>query len=255
MRQEDILEMNRAGWDMVAPVFCGGTALPIYGPLAPTEEDLRLLGDLAGVRALEIGCGSGHSLAYMAAHGASELWGIDLSQTQIELAATTLGERAWTAHLFRAPMETNPGVPESYFDLVLSIYALGWTTDLVRTLELVVSYLKPGGAFVFSWEHPVYSCLAYETGRVVLSRSYSEEGPILQRSWSGVPIVMQRRKLSTFINGLTAAGLVIDRLVEGDLDDSRVREKDQAPDKWYSVPRARLMPTTFIVKARKPLEP
>ena len=34
-------------------------------------------------------------------------------------------------------MEVNPGVPENYFDLVFSIYGLGWTTDLPETMALV----------------------------------------------------------------------------------------------------------------------
>ena len=61
MWQEDALEINRVGWDTVAPIFCAGTAPPIYDPLAPTEDDLGLLGDLVGARVLEIGCGSGHA--------------------------------------------------------------------------------------------------------------------------------------------------------------------------------------------------
>jgi hypothetical protein len=38
---QDVLDINRAGWDVVAPLFCGGTALPFYGPLAPTEDGRR----------------------------------------------------------------------------------------------------------------------------------------------------------------------------------------------------------------------
>jgi len=60
------LAINRAGWDRVAPVFHGGTALPEYGPLAPTEDALRLLELSPDLRALELGCGSGHSLRYLA---------------------------------------------------------------------------------------------------------------------------------------------------------------------------------------------
>jgi hypothetical protein len=57
-------------------------------------------------------------------------------------------------------MEVNPGVPQNHFDLVLSIYGLGWTTDLGATLALVNTYLRPGGCLVVSGEHPVYSCLS-----------------------------------------------------------------------------------------------
>jgi cyclopropane fatty-acyl-phospholipid synthase-like methyltransferase len=83
---ERALEINRAGWDRVAPVFHGGTALPEYGPLAPTEHTLCLLELTPGLRALELGCSSGHSLRYLAERGACELWGVDLSPVQIAFA-------------------------------------------------------------------------------------------------------------------------------------------------------------------------
>jgi SAM-dependent methyltransferase len=249
----DSLTINRRGWDAVAPQFCGGTALPMYGPLAPTEDELRLLGDLTGARVLELGCGSGHSLAYCATRGATELWGLDLSPVQIELARTTLRERDLDGHLFCAPMEENPGLPEGHFDLVLSIYALGWTTDLDRTLTLAARALRPGGRLVFSWEHPVYSCLAYEAGRLVMARPYGREGPESLDDWRGVPIVMHRRTLGTFVTAVAGAGLVVERVVEGDCNQALARPQDYDPAKWYSVPRAQLIPTTFVLAARKPV--
>ena len=39
---ERVLATNRAGWNQVAPMFHGGTALPEYWPLAPTEDELEL---------------------------------------------------------------------------------------------------------------------------------------------------------------------------------------------------------------------
>jgi hypothetical protein len=49
------------------------------------------------------------------------------------------------------------------------------------------------------------------------------------------------------------AGLQIEALVETPLDSSLATETKADPTRWYSVPRASVMPTTFIVKARKPL--
>ena len=63
---ERALAINRAGWDRVAPIFHGSTALPEYGLLAPTEDTLRLLELTPDLRALELGYGSGHSLRYLA---------------------------------------------------------------------------------------------------------------------------------------------------------------------------------------------
>ena len=85
MGNESLL-LNKKSWDEVAPRFFGRNPLPEYGPLAPREEELNLLGDVAGMKVLDIGCGSGHSLQYMDPRGAAELWGVDLSKTQIETA-------------------------------------------------------------------------------------------------------------------------------------------------------------------------
>lgn len=251
----DVLAINRHGWDSVAPLFCGGTALPGYGPLAPREDELSLLPQLRGARVLELGCGSGHSLRYLAERGAAELWGLDLSPAQLALARETLAARGHAARLVESPMEADlaaVGLPDGAFDLVLSVYALGWTTDLDRTLALVARALRPGGVFIFSWEHPVYSCLDLVGGEVVLRRPYTHEGPEHRASWHGVPVVLQRRTLSTYLNALAGAGLVLTRLIEGAPDPARARPQDHDPEKWYSLPRARLVPTTMIVKAQKP---
>lgn len=251
--QATIQETNRVGWNKAAQHFYGVTALPIYGPLAPTENDLRLLDPIRGGCILEVGCGSGHSLLYLGEHDAAELWGLDLSEKQIGYACTLLQEKGYTAQLFSSPMEENPGIPESYFDMVLSIYALGWTYDLPHTLSLIASYLKPGGSFIFSEEHPFYGCLKSRDDQMVLVRSYSDEKPITRPSWvDNASVIKYPRKLSTYLNSLIEAGLIVERVIEGDANQELSREEDHLPESWYPLWRAQMMPTTLIVKARKP---
>lgn len=255
LKREDILSINQKGWNKVAPKFYGGTALPKYGPLAATEDDLNLIPDLDGKKVLELGCGSGHTLAYLReAKNASELWGLDISEEQIRFTKEFLEEKNIQAKLYLSSMDENPGIPENYFDLVVSIYSLGWTPDLLTTVTLASSYLKPGGVFIFSWEHPVYQCLNYEaiSRKYVFENSYLEEGPVLHPSWNGVEIVINHRMLSTYLNAIIQSGLTIEQVMESRPNMALVREQDLNPEKWYSVPRAQLMPTTFIVKAYKP---
>ena len=121
-------------------------------------------------------------------------------------------------------MEVNPGVPQNHFDLVLSIYGLGWTTDLRATLALVNTYLRPGGCLVVSGEHPVYSCLEWNGAQYAVSVPYFTEGPREHTSWKGVPIVIQRRTLGTFVGQIIQAGLR-DRSVRGDTTQSCGRER------------------------------
>jgi SAM-dependent methyltransferase len=251
----EILTINQKGWNIVASQFYGGTALPQYGPLSVTEQDLQLIDNLKGKAVLELGCGSGHTLHYLWKNKkASELWGLDLSQEQLRFTSEFLAREHIPVRLFLASMDENPGIPESYFDLVVSIYALGWTPDLSRTISQVYSYLKPGGIFIFSWEHPLYQCLDYdvETGNYFFNHSYLDESPEVKPSWRGVQIVLQPRKLSTYINSISSAGLIIDQLVESEPDLSLASDEDYSPERWYSVPRAQMIPTTFIVKAHKP---
>lgn len=250
--RERFLAMNRAGWNHVAAKFHGSTALPEYGPLAPTEDSLGLLDPRRDLRALELGCGSGHSLRYLAERGARDLWGIDLSSVQIAFAEETLRPFAPKVRLLESPMEVDPGIPPDYFDLVFSIYGLGWTTDLPATMALVARYLRPGGCFIVSGEHPVYSCLEWNGTQYTVAKPYLVEGPDEHASWKGVPTVTQRRTLSTFIGQIIRAGLQIEALVETPLNTAAVDETHADPARWYAVDRARVIPTTFIIKARKP---
>jgi len=79
---------------------------------------------------------------------------------QVAVAEETLRPFAERARLTASHMELNPGVPLGYFDLVFSVYGLGWTTDLPGTLALVADYLRPAGVFVFSGERRASSHLA-----------------------------------------------------------------------------------------------
>lgn len=89
-----MLAINEAKWDEVAPLYYGGTALPECGPLTPTEESLRLLPDLRGKSALCVGCGSRHSLLYLAQQGATDLWGIDSGTSTSSPRSTRSGGRS-----------------------------------------------------------------------------------------------------------------------------------------------------------------
>lgn len=248
--QKRLLAINKASWDKIAGGTKGRTALPYYGPLCPDELELNLLGDVQGMSVLELGCGDGKSLAYLHEQGATELHGLDLSSEQISNATNLALNNGFPAQLYCSPMESNPGIPKHHFDLIISLYALGWAVNLNAAVDLVADYLRPGGVFVFSWEHPVFSCLKLSEKRLYMERSYSEVGTTEKLSWNGDPIAMHARKISTFVNAVAQSGLVIDELVEGDMREPA--EHADYPRRWYSKDRATLMPTTLIVKAHKP---
>ncbi|MGE8207845.1 class I SAM-dependent methyltransferase [Heyndrickxia sp. NPDC080065] len=246
-----ILNQNKNSWNIVAHHFNGKDALPSYGPFAQTEDELQLFGDVKNKRVLDIGFGSGHSLLYMESKGASELWGVDLSELQKVAAEETL--KNVNAHLYCAPMEEEIGLPKQYFDFVYSIYAIGWTSDLAVTFRLIYSYLKKGGSFIFSWDHPLYPHIRSENGQITLHGSYQQEETEVYETFKGeeAPMVIHKRKMSTYINELIKAGFTIDRVIESDVSSELALAEAEVSDRYYSLYKARKFPTTMIIKAAK----
>ena len=112
----------------------------------------------------------------------------------------------------------------------------------------------PRGVLIFSWEHPLQKCLRYDeaVSGYIFDHPYLEEGPEVDFNWRGVEIVLHMRTFSTYLNALIRSGLILEKVIESELNLKAARPQDADPARWYSVPRARLLPTTFIVKARKP---
>jgi len=244
---EYILSQNKSSWDAMSEWFLGVTALPTYGCRIPTENELNLFGDVNGKKVLDIGCGSGHSLLYQAKNGAAELWGLDLSENQIKTSEKLLSEYA--PRLFVSPMEQNPGIPEGYFDIVQAIYSVGWTVDIQTTFDLVSSYLKKGGIFVFSWDHPFMHCVDLENEKLVFSGCYLND-ELFTFEKRGETVSLYNRKLSAYINALAKAGLMAERLVE-ETDMETLKRESVFSSDYYSVCKAQKFPLSFVIKARK----
>nr|WP_258525712.1 class I SAM-dependent methyltransferase [Paenibacillus sp. YN15] len=243
MDKETVHKTNGVFWDTKGSDVIGTTALPLYGAFV-SEERCQLFGDISGKRVLEIGCGTGHSLQYMGERKASELWGIDLSMEQIEKAEQHLAACNLSAKLICSPMEEECGIPADYFDFVYSVYGIGWTTDLEGTFCRVASYLKKDGVFIFSWSHPVHKCVAAENDMLVFKKCYFDE------SWYSVSVgggvlSLSDRKLSTYVNALAKAGFVIEQMVEQS-DNEMLQSKDSS-----FAQKAKMLPVTFVIKARK----
>ncbi len=80
----------RAAWNRTSAGYQRLHQIPTdaahYGPWAPDESELRLLGDVRGKRILEIGCGGGQCSIAFARQGAIAV-GIDLSDEQLAFAS------------------------------------------------------------------------------------------------------------------------------------------------------------------------
>lgn len=254
MNSDNIIENNKRYWNEHADLWFGTTALPEYGVKFVTEDELHFFQDVAGKRVLEICCGSGHSLKYLGDRKAAELWGMDISQKQLDHAGEYLKQNGYQAKLLCASMEENVDIPTGYFDYVYSIYGIGWTTDLPGTFQKIASYLKKDGIFIFSWHHTLNYCVAWscekrdviEDDQIVLTRSYFDES-YFKMPVHDSEIILCNRKVSTYINALADAGFVIERMVE---QNDRETMEDSA-DMSTKARKARMCPISMCFKARK----
>ena len=253
--EEQIVEKNKRYWNDHADLWFGTTALPKYGVRFVTEDALHCFSDVEGKKVLELCCGSGHSLKYLADKGAGELWGLDLSQKQLDNAKQMLSGSGCNPKLICAPMEADSDIPEDYFDYVFSIYGIGWTTDLEGTFKKVASYLKKDGIFIFSWGHPLHYCVAksYETGedevidgKLVFSRSYFDES-YFKMPVHDTDVTFANRKISTYVNALYDAGFIIERMVEQTDEKSLSDTEDDSP----KAQKAKMVPLSMCFKCRK----
>lgn len=247
---KEVLLQNQKSWNSMADTWFGTTALPVYGCLAPTEAQLQLFPDLGDKKILDIGCGSGHSLKWCGDNGASELWGIDISAKQIQNADKYLAENGYKATLSVSPMEEMETLPKNYFDVIYSIYALGWTVDLPKTIKNISYCLKREGTLIFSWDHPLMHCVTSREQKFFLEGCNYLSDEMVSFELRGNPVTIQSRKMSTWINTLAEENFKIEKVIEETSQD--VLEKEyEFSESYYAPSRAKVMPLSFIVKATK----
>jgi SAM-dependent methyltransferase len=165
---------------------------------------LRLCGDLAGRRVLELGSAAGLLTEALADAGADVL-GVDREPRLVELAQERLGNRARVeVHDLHDPLDL---VPDASVDVVAASLVLHYLPDWAPLLAEVRRCLVPGGALVLSIHHPI-------TGwRLSDGADYHRTELVEERwDWDGTPVTarMWRRPVSAVFGSLRAAGFAID---------------------------------------------
>lgn len=208
-------------------------------PEWPTLQSMIL--DVADQRVVDLGCGFGWFSRWAHEHGAASVLGIDLSSKMLERArAETAGDSPIDYR--RVDLDQLALAPRS-FDVAFSSLTLHYIRDLPRLLSTVAQATVAGGRLVFSVEHPVYSApssQAFETSnagnRIWPLENYLVEG---QRTtnWFADGVVKEHRTIATYVNTVTRAGFVIDRIEEwGPTADEVAEHPDLADDRhrpWF----------------------
>lgn len=182
------------------------------------SELQKVLPDFTGKRVLDLGCGYGWHCLYAAQNGAEYVLGTDISKKMLEAAAEKNSHEKIEYRCL--PME-DMEFPDGTFDIVLSSLAFHYIKDFEPLVEKISRLIPPGGHFVFSVEHPVFT--AYGTQ----DWYYDQEGNILHfpvdnyyyegkrdAVFLGESVVKYHRTLTTYLNTLLNNGFEIRQLIE-----------------------------------------
>jgi len=227
-----------------------GTDSVHYGPYAPNEEQLQLLGDITGKNILEIGCGGGQCSIAFAKKGANVI-GIDISKEQVKYARKLAADNGVEVDFRKGDFHDLP-IDAGSQDIVFTAFSLMYANDLAKVFREVNRVLKEEGYFVFSASHPFYFIIDSETHRI--HRSYFDAGrkETIETWPDGTEhkFVVYQRKLSDIFNPLVESGFIVEQNIEP-LDLHNKECTENVWEKIYPLDHVKLLGPTIIFKARK----
>jgi ubiquinone/menaquinone biosynthesis C-methylase UbiE len=219
----------------------------------------QLIGDVTGLRLLDLGCGSGTFSVWFALRGAL-VTALDLSQTMISLAEHRAQQQGVSAEFRVADIQEPLQFEASHFDLVFTGTALHYVENIDSLMAEVARVMKPKAKLIASILHPM------STARFALADCDEVEGPDPWEGWYfGSPlrsietpwlefgeVAAEGRRISCYhhtvadyFNAISSAGLTITALLE---PKPSAEFASKNADRYYEAMRT---PVFLIFKAEK----
>lgn len=174
---------NRAYWDGMAHEWVAAAernwamAVPVWGIWGLPDTSVSLLPkSMAGLRAIELGCGTAYVSAWMARRGAVCI-GIDNSEVQLATARRLAAEHGVALELVHGNAEVVP-LPDESVDFAVSEYGAAIWCDPYAWIPEAHRLLKPGGELSFLGTHPL--------AMVCTPHSGDPSDEALHRDWFGM---------------------------------------------------------------------
>ena len=177
-------EANRRGWDAASADWQAAVEqhvdwrrCPADPAIALVEEELELLGDAAGKDVCVLGSGDNLAVFALAGMGA-RLTSVDISQVQLDTAASKAGRIGLDIAFLRADVVDLRQLGDESFDLVYTGgHVAVWVSDLKRYYEEACRILPRGGMLMVNEYHPFRRIWLASPHRLELACGYFERGP------------------------------------------------------------------------------
>ena len=156
----DHAAVNRAGWNRRSAVYqaeqgrqlveAGGAA---WGVWQIPESEVQVLGEVAGLVTLEVGCGAAQWSIALARQGAQAI-GLDLAEEQLKSAWGAVREAGVEVRLIHAAAEAVP-LADASIDIVFCDWGASRFADPDAWIPEAARLLRPGGLLAFSTASPL----------------------------------------------------------------------------------------------------
>jgi SAM-dependent methyltransferase len=217
---------------------------PTWGIWGIPESELGVLGDVAGLDVVELGCGTAYFSAILAKLGARPV-GVDPTPAQLATARRLQAQTGLEFPLVEGVGEDVP-LPDASFDLALSEYGASIWADPYRWIPEAARLLRPGGRLVFLRNSTIVTlCQSLEGATEQLQRPLRDLGKI---AWPDTGEIEFHLPVGELVELLGAGGFQLERLLELYAPDSA--ETHSYYD-FVTVEWARKWPAEELWAARK----
>jgi SAM-dependent methyltransferase len=181
-----------------------------YGLFGASEEQLQVLGNVAGLDVVELGCGTAYVSARLMRQGARPV-GVDPTPAQLATAREMQKEFGLEFPLVEAVAESVP-LPDASYDLAISEYGASIWADPERWIPEAARLLRPRGRLVFLRNSMISMlCMALDGVTESLQRPQRE---LRRITWPDTGETNFQAPTGELIDILGSAGFAIERLVE-----------------------------------------
>jgi ubiquinone/menaquinone biosynthesis C-methylase UbiE len=242
---------NRAMWDRWAPDWVGpgerhwAQDEPTWGIWGLPEAELRMIENVGGLDAIELGCGTAYVSAWLARRGARPV-AIDNAAKQLETARRLQKEHGLDFPLIHGNAES-VSFPDSSFDLAISEYGASIWSDPYLWIPEAARLLRPGGRLIFLINGYLQMlCEPDEENAPATDRLLRDQFGPYRFEWSSDESVEFHLAHGEMIRLLHASGFEVEDLIEIQAPPGATTRHAYVSAGW-----ARRWPSEEIWKARK----
>ncbi len=256
--ERDYVLENRRMWDEDAHewvesgerLWAGEPEWGIWG--IPETEVGMLPTDMTGLRAIELGCGTGYVSAWMTRRGASVV-AIDNSENQLSTARRLAQVHGTEIEWVHGNAEEVPW-PDSSFDFAISEYGAAIWCDPYRWVPEAWRLLRPNGRLVFlSHTALAMACVSIDGAEI----GFTLTRPIFgmhKNDWTQVEVepggVDFNLPVSDWLRLFRETGFEVEDFLELQAPDEADGSRFDIPAEW-----AKRYPAEQVWKLRKPDRP